>query len=177
MRYRSSFGMLVAGLLAACGPTLNVKTDYDQLANFNQFRTYRLEQGQLVGERLSGNTLVKDRIDGALRAQLRGEGLAPTARDPDLVVRYSAGARTVQELYSSGWPAFPYYGYEYGVFGPADAYVAEVPEGMLVIDLVDAHTEKLVWRAYVRAEGEGFTRPEFIQKAVARAFEKYPPRA
>ena len=64
-----------------------------------------------------------------------------------------------------------------GMWGsyPQDIWVSEHPEGTLVIDLVDARTQKLVWRAYLTAEGAGMSDPAFIQSAVNKAFERYPP--
>ena len=44
-----------------------------------------------------------------------------------------------------------------------------------MIDLVDARSQKLVWRAYCVAEGTGMSDPAFIQKAVNKAFEHFPP--
>jgi hypothetical protein len=58
---------------------------------------------------------------------------------------------------------------------PQDFWVSEHPEGTLVIDLVDARTQKLVWRAYCTAQGSGMSDPAFIQKAVSRALEHFPP--
>lgn len=164
----------IGGLVAiACGPTLQVRTDHDQAANFSDYKTYRLEEGKVLNQdAATPNTLVQDRIDTALKAQLANEGLAQQAQQSDLIVRYAAGAKTVQELQSVGYPMGPY-----GGIYPADVWTQEVPEGMLVIDLVDAHTDKLVWRAYIRSEGEGFGKTEFIQKAVKKAFEQYPPHA
>lgn len=173
MTTKRIWGLWIAGLLVgACGPSLQVRTDFDRSVNFATYRTFRLEEGKLMGPNaVAQSTLVKDRIDQALRSQLANEGMAQAGSDADLMVRYVAGARTVQELESAGYPMGPY-GATYG-----DVWVQEVPEGMLVIDLLEARTDRLVWRAYVRAQGEGFGKPDFVKKAIAKAFEKYPPRA
>jgi hypothetical protein len=173
---RSLWGLLVLAIMAGgCGPSLRVRTDFDRGVNFAKYRTYRLTEGKLVGSAVAmQNTLVKDRIDAALRSELASEGLAQAGQDPDLLVRYAAGARTVRELESVGYPVGPYG----GPYGPmyGDVWVEEVPQGMLVIDLVDARTDRLVWRAYCRAEGAGMGSADFIRRAVSRAFDKYPPR-
>jgi len=175
---RRILGALLFGIVgAACGPSLQVRTDFDRAADFNQYRTFSIGEARQIPSDTGAtqNTLVKDRIDNALRSQLAAEGLTPAAggQAADLVVRYVAGARTKQELESVGWGG-PYGGYPY--YGD-DIWVREYPEGTLVVDLVDAHTSKLVWRASIVAEGEGFTKADFINKAIAKAFEKYPPRA
>ena len=60
---------------------------------------------------------------------------------------------------------------------PQDFWVTEHPEGTLIIDLNDGKTAKLLWRAHILSEGSGLSDPSFIQKAVNKAFEKYPPVA
>ena len=46
-----------------------------------------------------------------------------------------------------------------------------------MIDLLDGKTGKLVWRAYIVAQGSGMNDASFIQKAVNKALEHYPPPA
>jgi hypothetical protein len=172
---KRAWGVVVLMLAAAaCAPALTVRTDFDRSVSFSQFRTFRVGTGQVLESgSIPPNTIVKDRIDKALWAQMAGKGFQPVAeRDADLVVRYAAGARTVQELQAIDYPA-PYWVGAY----PGDFWVQEYPEGTLVIDLYDGHTNKLVWRAYCRAEGAGFTDPAFIQKTVAKAFASFPPPA
>jgi hypothetical protein len=50
-------------------------------------------------------------------------------------------------------------------------------KGIGVIDLVDAKTDTVVWRAYCSARvGDGDDREKKIHKAVTKAFKKYPPK-
>jgi Domain of unknown function (DUF4136) len=48
-------------------------------------------------------------------------------------------------------------------------------EGTLIIDLIDAHSKKLIWRAYASSEVKTPVTEEKIRKAVDKAFTKYPP--
>jgi hypothetical protein len=98
-------------------------------------------------------------------------GLVPGVERSDLIARYAVGARTVKELEGIGYPV------ALGMWGsyPQDVWVSEHPEGTLVIDLVDARTQKLVWRAYLVSEGARLSDPAFIQSAINKAFERYPP--
>jgi hypothetical protein len=150
-----------------------VKTDYDHRADFGRYRTYALKEGKVVSELGYGeqrNTLVTNRIDEALVHQLAAKGLRAAPSEPDLVVTYVAGARTRRELEGTGYAGAGWYGPAYD-----DFWVREYPEGTLVIDFVDAHSNQLVWRAYVKAEGEGISDAKFIQKSVAKALQSYPP--
>jgi hypothetical protein len=165
------FGLAV---LLGCTPTLQVKTDFDHAAAFNQYRSFQMGEGRVI-ERgtASDNTIVKDRVDAAIRSGLATRGLVQGTDHPDLIARFAVGARTVRELEGVGYPV------SVGVWGayPEDFWVTEHPEGTLVIDLVDARSQKLVWRAYLTAQGSGMADPAFIQKAVNKALEHFPPAA
>jgi hypothetical protein len=163
------FGIAV---LLGCGPTLQVRTDFDHSATFNQYRSFQMGEGKVIEKgTVTENTIVKDRIDAAVRNGLVTKGLTPTLAHADLIARFAAGARTVKELQGIGYPV------GVGIWGayPEDFWVTEHPEGTLVIDLVDARSQKLVWRAYLTAQGSGLSDPAFIQKAVNKAFERFPP--
>jgi hypothetical protein len=122
---------------------------------------------------VSENTIVKDRVDAAVQNGLATHGLTPAVGNADLIARFAVGVRTVKELEGVGYPV------GVGMWGayPNDFWITDHPEGTLVIDLVDARSQKLVWRAYLVAEGEGMSDPAFLQKAVNKALEKFPPAA
>jgi hypothetical protein len=168
---------LAFALLAYTGcATVHVKTDYSHETDFGRFRTFALEKGSIISQGRPDvrNSLVRDRIDRALAERLSAKGLSFTPVAPDLVVTYVAGARTRQELEHVDW------GYPWGPFwgGPGydDFWVSAHQQGTLVIDLVDADTQKLVWRGMVVAEDRPFTDQAFIDEAVGKVLAQYPPR-
>ena len=58
-------------------------------------------------------------------------------------------------------------------------WTTEYQHGTLIIDMTDAATHKMVWRATVTADKNKVTElgePKLIQEAVAKAFDKYPPK-
>lgn len=159
----------VAVLLGMGCATTHVRTDHDPNARFSQYRTFALSQGQVINEGLidQRDTLIKDRINTALKEELTSKGLEPTNLNPDLIVTYTAGARTKQELTS-------YWGDTYAYTPMPYQWSTEYREGTLVIDLIDANTNKLVWRSVARAEDKDFRKPENIEKAVDKALDKFP---
>jgi Domain of unknown function (DUF4136) len=173
MKCRALTALLLGfAVFLGCGPTLRVKTDFDHTVTFNRYRSFRMGEGRVIEKgTVTDNTIVKDRIDAAIQNTLVTRGLVPEVDRSDLIARYAVGARTVKELEGAGYPV------AVGMWGsyPQDIWVSEHPEGTLVIDLVDARTQKLVWRAYLTAEGAGMSDPAFIQSAVNKAFERYPP--
>lgn len=175
MKCRAVSGLLFGlALLVGCGPTLQVRTDFDHKATFGQYRSFQMGEGKVVEQgAISENTIVKDRVDNAVQAGLATRGLVQAPDHADLIARFAVGVRSVQELEGVGYPV------AVGLWGayPNDYWIVDHPEGTLVIDLVDARSQKLVWRAYLRADGTGMSDPAFIQKAVNEAFQHYPPAA
>jgi len=169
-----------AVLLAAACATVHVSTDYDQTVDFSGYHSFQLVGGHLLNEGVpdDGNTLVKDRIEAALRASLRSKGLEEATGGADLNVGYFAGARTRTEIEN-----MPGYGPGFGPFwtggwwDPAynNWWTVTYNEGTLVIDLVDTRTKRLVWRAYAQAAIHVPVTQEKIQKAVTEAFRSFPP--
>ena len=107
------------------------------------------------------------------------KGLQPADHaHADLIATYTAGARTKQELQST-WDG-GYWGpgfddWYWGGAGYGDVWIEEYREGTLVIDLIDASTKKLVWRGIAKAENKNFRSADYIDKAVDKTMEKYPP--
>jgi hypothetical protein len=161
-------------MLVGCGPTLQVKTDFDHAATFGQYRSFQMGEGKVIEKgTATENTIVKDRVDVAVKNGLATRGLVQAPDHADLIARYAVGVRSVKELEGVGYPV------AIGLWGayPNDYWIVDRPEGTLVIDLVDARSQKLVWRAYCVADGSGMSDPVFIQKTVSQAFEHYPPVA
>ena len=175
MKYRA-VGALVLGfaMAAGCGPTLRVKTDFDHAASFNRYRSFQMGEGKVIEKgTITENTIVKDRVDVAVQNGLATRGLVQAPDHADLIARFAVGVRNVKELEGVGYPM------AVGLWGvyPNDYWIVDHPEGTLVLDLVDARSQKLVWRAYCVADGSGMSDPAFIQKTVNRALEHFPPAA
>jgi len=166
-------GTIALVLCLGCGPTLQVRTDYDHTVTFTRYQTFSIGEAKVIEKgAVTENSFVKDRIDNAITQALLGRGLTKGGTNADLAVKYAAGARTVRELETAGVP--PMVGPMWGPY-PQDFWVSEHPEGTLIIDLTDAKSGKLLWRANIVAQGTGLNDPGFIQKAVNKAFESYPP--
>ena len=159
-------------LLVGCGPTLQVRTDFDHHVTFGQYRSFQMGEGKVIEKgTITENTIVKDRVDTAVKNGLATRGLVQTADHADLIARFAVGVHDVKELEGVGYPV------AIGLWGayPNDYWIVDHPEGTLVLDLVDARSQKLVWRAYLVADGAGMSDPAFIQKSVNQALEHSPP--
>ena len=132
------FGMLLAALPALL-LSQKINIEFDDSADFAQYRTFMIRPGQLHSKSPSLNSdLIRKQIDSELRKRLQAKGLAEVFEAPDLNVRYSLGSanRREVEAYPAGWRGL-------GTRRVAFHYT----EGTLVLDLRDAKKRELVWRA------------------------------
>jgi hypothetical protein len=185
MRLRNriaAWSVALCGLALGGCATVSVSTDFDRAVDFSRYHTFQIVGGHLMHEGVpdDGNTLVKGRIEAALRAGLQARGLREAQADADLNVGYYGGARTRTEI--EGMPAYgpgpgfgPFWGP--GWWGPTynDWWARTYNEGTLIIDLVDARTKRLIWRAYAQTEIEVPVSEQKIREAVDKAFQNFPP--
>ena len=164
-----AIGVALAGIGCA-GP--QVRTDHDPHARFAAYRTFKLQEGQVINDGIvdTRNTLVRGRIDSALDRQLIDKGLQPTTQNPDLIVTYTASARWVQQVYPYYRPDDAYTWFEPVAYDQNDA----IRRGTLVIDLLDGKTKQLVWRSVAGGEDKNFGSAEHIAKAVDKSMKDYP---
>lgn len=135
---------VISFCVTACS-TVSVTTDYDPSAPFAQYRTYSLTPStDKVGLSPSSEAALRD----SLRTGLMQHGISETRENADLhVVRHiSSKEKTVVHQSGAG---VPYRYGRYGMWGGAPYYytdVSQYTQGTLILDFVDAKTQKLVFR-------------------------------
>ena len=179
---------LAALLLAGCA-TIDARTDYDPAADFTKFHTYVWAGGKdITTQGVLENSLVDKRVKEIVTRQLTAKGLTEVAvgQPSDLVVRYWVGIKEKQQIESVPGAGFGYgYGYGYGPYwggrwGPAydEVIVNNNREGTLIVDLIDARSKELAWRAYlVQTVDKDINKTAAkAEKNAEAAFANYPPR-
>ena len=166
-----------------CATNIEVKTDFDQSADFAKYQTFAFAgMTDLNQAGVLSNSLMRKRIESALTEELTKKSLRQVGLDqhPDLLVHYWVGMKEKQAVDTTAASMGATYGwhgrYGYGAgYGPVTTY--EYREGTLITDLVDAAKKELVWRATMMATLEANTADniEVGKKAIAKAFENYPP--
>lgn len=150
--------ILLAALIQGC-TTPQVGYDYDRSASFSRYHTYAwVSSGQeATRDRRLDSSLVDSRIRTAVDAQLRAKGyLASLDGRPDFFVTYRAGMKDMMK----GAATQRYIGDRaHGTFTTVSD-IQPYNEGTLVIDVVDANTQQLVWQAFVKAELDQSLSPE-----------------
>lgn len=182
---RSASFLSAAGLLTAlmgCGGGVDVHTDYDPGVDFSSLRTYAWAQRTPTGDddpRVF-NRLTEQRVQTAVDRALAAKGYTKTSEDPDFLVAWHGAIegrmsyQTIGTNYGYGW------GW-YGGMGTTSTYVNEWDEGTLLVDIVDAASDDLVWRGTATGTLPRNRRPEEVQatldRAAAQVLEDFPPGA
>jgi len=160
---------MIAAAYSGCATT-QISTDHDPRADFADYKTFAVQSGQVLrnGRVDAHDTLMRDRIDGALETGFQAKGLETAKQNPDLIVTYTAGAQT----YVGTDTGYGDDGYGFG--GPYGDGPYEFQEGSLLIDVIDAHTKKLVWRSVAQDDDRNFRSAEYIASTVNKALKQYP---
>jgi hypothetical protein len=175
--------------LAACS-TVTVTTNYDHSAAFGKYKTYTLAPSP-NGQKLSPRS--EEVLRNAIRSQLAARGVkeAKTGKGDIAIVRhiFTQDKVTVRQYTDWGYGSGVGYGsssgggwpYAYGSYGmwagAPSTYqdTSKYTEGTLVLDVVDTHTNKLVFRGTATAlVGRQAKNASNIEKAVAKMVAALP---
>jgi len=187
MRYRRVCCLLIglALSLSACNE-FKVQTDHDATADFTTFKTFAFAGLADVNKGgIYDNTLMDKRIEFAVVRELTAKGLRQVGVDDlqDLLVQYWVNVQDKQRLESGGTSVGvargPYGGYGWGAGYGGGVTTYEYKEGTLILDLIEPAKKQLVWRATIVGTLQDSTKDnvELGNKAIAEAFESYPPPA
>ena len=182
---RTACSLMLAFCLSACND-FKVKTDYDSTADFTAFKTFAFAgPAEMNKGGIYDNTLMQKRIESAVVHQLTAKGLRQVALDEpqDLRVHYWVNVLDKQRLESGGTSVGvargPYGGYGWGAGYGGGVTTVDYKEGTLIVDLIEPTKKELVWRATIVGTLQDSTKEnvELGNKAIAKAFESYPPPA
>lgn len=182
----TSVRFLVAGCVAVavagCASAPDIRSDFDQRADFAQYRTFAY-MNPLGTDTAGYSTLLTDRLKAATRKQLEARGYVYQAGQADLLVNFSGKLQEKLETVPRP-PMIGYYGYRSGFYGGWPGYawndVYQYTEGTLNVDLVDARRQQLVWEGVAEQQVNDVARAtsaEAIDALVAQIFARYPFRA
>lgn len=163
---------------AGCATTnMTVSSHVQSGLDVTRYRTYdwgKADEFPAGDPRLDKNPDFRDRVEGAVEKALALKGIQrSTSGTPDMVVHYHASIsdridvnRTERE-----------FGYCQGA--DCESWVIEYEAGTLVIDFIDARTNRLIWRGWAQDSVEGvLDNPERmvrqINEAVSRMLARFP---
>ena len=137
--------------LAACGSGIQIQSDYNPQQDFSGYHTYRWAERTPTGDddpRVY-NDIIKSRVEYATDSVMKTKGFERVASgNADFLMSWHGAIdgkvsyNTVNTHYGYGWGG--YYGGGWGM-GSSRTYVNEWDEGTLIMHVIDAATNELVW--------------------------------
>ncbi len=166
-------------MLTACATHMTVSSHVEHGLDLSRYRTFEWGPADALptgDARLDGNPFFKDRVQGAVERGLaaRGFQLIAPGEAPDLLIHYHANiSRRINVNHADR---------AYGYCSQADCppSVVEYEAGTLVLDIVDAHSHRLIWRGWAQNGVEDMLeKPDVMAKtiddAVSRMLLRLPP--
>lgn len=175
MRPFARVTVAVAAALALAGcATTGVRSYLERGSDVGLYRTYAWGPPavQTTGDpRLDNNRFFQERLEAAMELQLAARGFEKSAAAPDLLIRYYA---SVEQQVNANGADRPFVSCE-------DCRPFVFDAGTIVVDLIDARTERLVWRGWQEGSIDGVIdnqqgMEKRIDQAVARIIEQLPRR-
>jgi len=130
-------------------------SDYTKSFPLQTLKTFQFKQQHRISrDPLADNAIWAGKIQDQIRTDLTARGLSEAAsgQNPDFYVAYYVGLKEQYDINSmpyglpvahhsfhSGWWGWPR-GY--------DVWAVPYTESTLIVDVIDAHTNQLVWRGY-----------------------------
>jgi len=180
---RALVSLAVAAVLGACS-SVTVNTDWNTSLDFTTYKTYAWLP-DTVDKDLS--PFAQQNIKAALDKQLQKKGLKEVTADPQLYVTFRASVHSTTQYttvstgygygYGYGWGGWGCYGCGGGV-GYSTTTAQQVPNGNLIVVLVDPKLNEMVWRSNAKAElADDFSgRAQQLQEAMSQMFSQFPPK-
>jgi hypothetical protein len=187
MRLRCLVLLALSAAFGAGCVTNHGHFDHDPAASFGGYHNYAFVHPEPPPEGkgiplpmgdIARSQLIDQRVEAAIQRELAVKGLelAPF-ESADLIVAYSASSRTASrtEYYPDGGGPYWPYGWWYAHWD--QVYTRLYTEGVLIVDLIDAKTRRLVWRGWTTDPLPADDMSGVVDHAVHEIFKNYPPPA
>lgn len=144
MKLIKLFSVIVILLVITSCSSLKINSDYDRSVNFNDYKTFGFTK---ESKELPTNDLVKNRILNAIATNLKSKGLAESD-NPDMLIDLGLKTKNKTDYQSTNYDMGGYYGRRWRIgtsIGTTNTREINYTEGTLVINLVDAKKDQLLW--------------------------------
>lgn len=196
MRIVRFIAILITVALVGCANPIKVNSDYLEGTDFNQYKTYRWQDDANINSSFD-EFLASDFIDGRLHTnvdtQLRSKGYVYREQGSvDFLVSYRISSEPRENLrsYGGGYYA-PWWsvgsfnrhrslGYGVGLHNAPRLTVDRYLYASLVLDMVDAESQQLIWRGKaerrIPEQQTSEKRRANLERVVAKLFKDFPSR-
>ncbi len=180
--------LALPALLATAAFPQKVVIEYNHSVDFSGYRKYDWKDHPFLknhpesSEYTVGAQLVQSNVNQILM----NRGYQPVDLEPEFHITHFITARMRQETHTTPvtgpypamytWPG-AWYTWSRAYFPAWDTYVENYAEGILLLDVVDAKTNQLLWRAACKAKIDDMRqRHKDVEDTVKKALKSFPPR-
>ena len=177
-------GLLIAAAIllssfAATLPAADIKTTVDPQADLGKYRTFTFLQADPKDKGAITDKLALERLRRMIATHLGQRGYQPAeaGKAADLGVHFAGHVEPKQSVLMTGRPGPYSYGWGRMELGGQDTF--DYREGTLIVDLIDAPKNQLLWRTRIsEALTVGYSEENWkkIDRALGEAFKKVPSR-
>jgi hypothetical protein len=150
--------LLMIALAVLAGATVGfaeTHSDFNKEYNLTTLKTFDFkQQARISQDPLANNQIWGNDIRKAIAANLTSNGMTQDgAAQPDFLVAYYVGLKDRYDVRSLGY-GVPFYGRGFGFRrwggwpGGYDTWAVPYTEETLIIDIIDAKSNQLIWRGY-----------------------------
>lgn len=180
--------LLLAITLSACSG-VKINTDYAVEQDFSQYKRFAWHPDGVQPSK-SLDTMGGDIYDSRVRrfvSQALAERGFEQSSQPDFYINYGVVTEDRVSIrsyntyggYGPGWYGYGYYGPYYGGVGSTQTTVSYYTQGMLILDVIDARNNQLVWRSTADSRVDNSSTPqkkeENMRKIIDGMLAKFPP--
>lgn len=149
---RSTAFVLGMALIAGSGSAFaSTHSDYTRAFPLQTLKTFQFkEQRRISRDPLANNDIWASTVRDAIREDLTAKGFEETSNgNPDFYVAFYVGLQDRYDVESMGYglPVFHRRGW-WGWPGGYDVWAVPYTQSTVIIDVIDARTNQLVWRGY-----------------------------
>ena len=171
--------LALAALIAGCAAPVHVEYNSASYAQWHNF-AWQAPRPATVKNPILDSGILATRVEKAVSETLKNNGYhevsAPS--QADFLVTYHTAMQLREQPQSSISFAYGTFGPGFNTFFLTQPGPQQVKEGSLIIDVIDARTDKLVWRGWITS---GLDQSNYSQRAVdhavQRIFARFPPPA
>lgn len=184
-RFRKTTLMLLVtsawfGLTVACVKPYNTKINYDRQVDFAEFETFGwLKPAAEVKNPMELDKFTAIKVKKAIRSDLESKGFIYSEENPDVVIVFYGGSEDKLSVirWSDPYPSWGYRGWQSGWGRHGEIEIDKYKEGTLVIDVIAAADQELIWRGSISGpvEERAKKRDKKLAKAVNVILLTFPP--
>jgi hypothetical protein len=163
-----------------------VKTEWDKDVDITRYKKFAWKEHPFLKSHPEAAqfTVAAEVIRSKANELLMKRGYEPVDFDPEIYITEFHTARMQREEHSVPVSTYPgayswpgaWYSWSGAYFTQWETYIEDFAEGILVLDVVDAKTNKLLWRAGCKAKIDDMKeRHKEIEDTVKKALKSFPP--